>query len=160
VFRRQKDEFFRTHPNSPLSPAQKTVFPGLEYFPHDVDLDVEVRVERIGDTAQIFTTKDTIRNYTRYGTFSLTIDGQPVTLTIYQTPHGFFLPFTDIGDEVYSGGRYIDPESLDDETFRVDFNRAYNPFCVYSDAYDCPIVPKENRLTVAIRAGEKMPSWL
>ena len=38
----------------------------------------------------------------------------------------------------------------------VDFNVAYNPYCYYSPEYDCPFPPKENRLDVPIRAGEKM----
>jgi uncharacterized protein (DUF1684 family) len=37
----------------------------------------------------------------------------------------------------------------------IDFNRAYNPYCYYSKTYDCPIPPRENRLQVPIRAGEK-----
>jgi uncharacterized protein (DUF1684 family) len=40
--------------------------------------------------------------------------------------------------------------------YDLDFNRAYHPFCVYNSSYDCPIPPKENRLPVAIRAGEKL----
>jgi uncharacterized protein (DUF1684 family) len=38
----------------------------------------------------------------------------------------------------------------------VDFNIAYNPYCYYNPAYDCPLPPSENRLTVPIRAGERM----
>jgi uncharacterized protein (DUF1684 family) len=38
----------------------------------------------------------------------------------------------------------------------VDFNIAYNPYCYYSPEYDCPYPPKENRLDVAIRAGERV----
>jgi len=40
--------------------------------------------------------------------------------------------------------------------FRVDFNLAYNPYCAYNPNWSCPIPPKENRLMVAIRAGEKV----
>jgi uncharacterized protein (DUF1684 family) len=36
----------------------------------------------------------------------------------------------------------------------IDFNLAYNPYCAYNDAWSCPITPAENRLKVAIRAGE------
>ncbi|MFQ3660164.1 MAG: DUF1684 domain-containing protein, partial [Anaerolineae bacterium] len=42
-----------------------------------------------------------------------------------------------------------------------DFNQAYNPYCAYSDHWSCPITPPENRLSVAIRAGEKLPgAWV
>jgi len=37
----------------------------------------------------------------------------------------------------------------------VDFNLAYNPYCAYSEIWNCPIPPAENRLVVPIRAGEK-----
>ena len=50
---------------------------------------------------------------------------------------------------VQSAGRYV-----------VDFNRAYNPACVFSPHYNCPIPPPENRLSVAIRAGERMPKGI
>ncbi|MCL4252916.1 MAG: DUF1684 domain-containing protein [Anaerolineae bacterium] len=87
-----------------------------------------------------------------------------VTLTIYQTPHGFFLPFVDAnsGKETYPAGRYIDPVRLPDGRFVVDFNTAYNPYCAYNDRYDCPLTPAENRVTVAILAGEKIPTgdWI
>jgi uncharacterized protein len=38
----------------------------------------------------------------------------------------------------------------------VDFNRAYHPFCYYNAAFDCPYPPRENRLPLPIRAGERM----
>ncbi|HEY3126999.1 MAG TPA: DUF1684 domain-containing protein, partial [Candidatus Limnocylindria bacterium] len=48
----------------------------------------------------------------------------------------------------------------DDGRYVVDFNRAYNPACVFSPYYNCPIPPPENRLPVAIRAGERMPKGI
>jgi uncharacterized protein (DUF1684 family) len=62
------------------------------------------------------------------------------------------------GEETYESGRYIDLEIKDitNENVLIDFNKAYNPYCAYvSGKYNCPIPPAENRLTVAIRAGEK-----
>jgi uncharacterized protein (DUF1684 family) len=38
----------------------------------------------------------------------------------------------------------------------LDFNRAYNPYCAYNENYSCPIPPRENRLPIAITAGEKV----
>ncbi len=70
-----------------------------------------------------------------------------------------FLPFTDLtsGEESYGGGRYIDLETtgIINNRLVIDFNKAYNPYCTYSDGYNCPIPPRENDLPVAIRAGEK-----
>ena len=39
----------------------------------------------------------------------------------------------------------------------LDLNRAYHPYCVYNPAYSCPLPPAENRLEVAITAGERLP---
>ncbi|MDX2160367.1 MAG: DUF1684 domain-containing protein [bacterium] len=160
--RREKDGFFRSHPQSPLSPAQQAQFDGLTYFDFNPALDLTITVERFADDDWITveTTTDDLRRYRRYGRFSFDVDGQTAQLTIYETPHGFFLPFVDAGAnrDTYGAGRYIDLEPLDENTFHVDFNGAYNPFCVYSPAYSCPLTPFENRLSVAIRAGEKIPT--
>lgn len=160
ALRRQKDDFFRNSPHSPLTDEQKAVFQGLSYYDYNPDLDLIVDVIPFDedDYAQVFTTKDTIRNYRRYGEFTFTIEGQKARLTIYAAPHGFFLPFVDAnaGSETYPAGRYLEPEQLPDVRFHVDFNQAYNPYCAYNDRWECPITPAENRLTVAIRAGEKI----
>ena len=44
---------------------------------------------------------------------------------------------------------------LDDREVPLDFNLAYSPFCAYSEAYECPLPPRENWLEVAIPAGER-----
>lgn len=71
------------------------------------------------------------------------------------------MPFKDrtSGKETYGAGRYLDLDPVADRTddglWIVDFNRAYNPWCAYSDQYACPFVPPENWLDVSIQAGEK-----
>ena len=166
AMRREKDAFFKTHPQAPLSPAQQDHFTALEYYDHNPALDMTVTVEPFAedDVITIETTTSELRRYHRAGRFAFEIDGETVQLTIYETPHGYFLPFVDANAnrETYGGGRYMDVESVGVNTFHVDFNEAYNPYCVYSDAYSCPITPYENRLKVAIRAGEKLPTgdWL
>ncbi|NJO82052.1 MAG: DUF1684 domain-containing protein [Blastochloris sp.] len=71
---------------------------------------------------------------------------------------GLLLPFADAlaGSETYGAGRYLEPELLDDGRVLIDFNRAYNPYCAYNDGWSCPLTPAENRLSVAIRAGERI----
>lgn len=71
-----------------------------------------------------------------------------------------FVPFVDANapELTYGGGRYLDTEiSLDMKTVRIDFNTAYNPYCVYSYRYSCPITPKENHIDVKVNAGVKNP---
>lgn len=71
-----------------------------------------------------------------------------------------FIPFYDAtnGITTYGGGRYIDlhASAIQDGRLCLDFNRAYNPWCAYKKGYNCPIPPEENRLRVAIEAGEKV----
>jgi hypothetical protein len=76
-----------------------------------------------------------------------------------------FLPFYDEtnGKETYGGGRYMDiPKSLFKNTNTVwgaiDFNKAYNPWCVFKEGYSCPIPPKENTLHVRMDVGEMLPA--
>jgi uncharacterized protein len=109
------------------------------------------------------------KNYRVYGIIHFTINDTAVTLNIYQSQDlmttqqyhdHLFIPFTDAtsGEETYASGRYIDLEIKDiaNANVMIDFNKAYNPYCAYvSGKYNCPIPPAENRLIVAIRAGEK-----
>jgi uncharacterized protein (DUF1684 family) len=71
-----------------------------------------------------------------------------------------FLPFQDEtnGDDTYGGGRYMDLKITDirDNRITLDFNKCYNPWCAYSDGYNCPVPPKSNHLPIEVKAGEKM----
>lgn len=159
-FRAEKDRFFKTHRHSPLTRAQKAAFQGLSYFPENPDLAFELPVERFAEPEEIVLQTSTggEQVYTRYGRITFPVDGQEVSLTVYQSEAGFFLPFVDglAGAETYPAGRYLDPEPAGPEMLRVDFNLAYNPYCAYNENWSCPLTPFENRLKVAIRAGEKL----
>lgn len=159
--RREKDQFFGSHPQSPLTPEQQAKFTHLSYYDYNPALDITTTIEPIADGrfVQIQTTTGDVRQFKRYGTFSLHVDGQDVSLTLYEADYGFFLPFVDAGagTETYPAGRYLEPEYLGDNRFHIDFNHAYNPYCAYSDGWSCPITPAENRLKVALRAGERLP---
>ena len=109
------------------------------------------------------------KNYRVYGIIRFTINDTAVTLNVYQSQDlmassqykdHLFIPFTDAtsGQETYESGRYIDLEIKDitNDKVMIDFNKAYNPYCAYvSGKFNCPIPPAENRLAVAITAGEK-----
>jgi uncharacterized protein (DUF1684 family) len=148
-FRASKDDFFASHPQSPLTPEQRREFRGLHYFDENPDLKLEVKLEKFPEQTQI---------YTRYGKFGFSVDGQDAELTLYASEHGFFLPFVDslAGEETYPAGRYLEPDPLPGDRFLVDFNMAYNPYCAYNEMWSCPLTPPENRLKVPIRAGEKI----
>ena len=159
-FRAEKDRFFATHAQSPLTHEQGHDFNGLEYFPENEDLRLEVEVEKLPEREQILmqTSTGDVQEFIRYGKLQFWVEGEEAELTIYANQHGFFLPFVDslTGVETYPAGRYLDPEPLDDGRFLIDFNLAYNPYCAYNELYSCPLPPAENRLKVPIRAGEKI----
>jgi len=159
-FRKEKDEFFERHPQSPLTPEQKRGFVGLQYFPENDALRLEVQAEPLMDQQpmQMQTSTGGVQTYVRHACFNIQFDGQEAELTIYQNESGYFLPFVDslAGKETYPAGRYLEPESVPGNRFLVDFNLAYNPYCAYNEMWSCPITPAENRLKVPIRAGEKL----
>jgi uncharacterized protein len=160
AMRAEKDEFFKHHFQSPLTHEQKRDFRGLNYFPEDEALRLEVQVEPLNDPNPLLMQTSTggVQEYIRHGKFNFQVDGQEAELTIYESDHGFFLPFVDslAGTETYPAGRYLEPEALPGNRFLVDFNVAYNPSCAYNEMWSCPITPAENRLNVPIRAGEKI----
>ena len=160
-FRRGKDEFFATDRHSPLTREQRKDFKGLQYFPENPGLRLEVEVEELPEkeTVEMQTSTGAVQEYTRAGKFRFKVDGQEAELTLFSDPHGFFLPFADAlaGEETYGAGRYLEPQSLPDGRLLVDFNYAYNPYCAYNELFSCPLTPFENRLKAPIRAGEKIP---
>jgi hypothetical protein len=101
----------------------------------------------------------------RVGALQFTLKGEALTLTAFadvddRQLRRLFVPFGDAtnGIETYQGGRYLDLDRTATAVYDLDFNRAYHPFCVFNPAYICPIPPKENRLKVPVRAGEKLAS--
>ena len=69
------------------------------------------------------------------------------------------MPFSDLtsGTETYRG-RPLSSISIATPTgiYELDFNRAYIPYCYYNPTYECPFPPRENRLKIPIRAGERI----
>jgi uncharacterized protein len=166
-FRAEKDLFFKRSTGSPIPAAERDAFTGLPYYPVDVDLVFDgLRLEPYaGDqpaTFQMGTSDGRLRAAHRAGTFTFELDGRSHRLTGYdfEGDRGgtLFLPFLDAtsGSETYGAGRYLDLEPDEDGTYAIDFNLAYHPSCVYAPNFSCPMTPAENRLSVPIRAGERL----
>jgi uncharacterized protein (DUF1684 family) len=152
------------------SPLKKDDLLNLRFYEADsvyrVLANVEVLSNQAGFIMPVFS--GTGQQYERYATLSFTLKGKPMQLSLYksvslsklpQYSDYLFLPFTDEtnGTSTYAGGRYIDLRTgdLKGNTLVIDFNKAYNPYCAFSSGYSCPKPPDENRLQVAIEAGEK-----
>jgi uncharacterized protein (DUF1684 family) len=159
-FRKEKDDFFAKHPDSPLTHDQKHDFQGLHYFAENTDLIFEVAIKAFPrqETVEMQTSTGEIQPYQRYGKIKFNVEGKTAELTIYSSEGGYFLPFVDAmaGKETYGAGRYVEPLPLENGKLLIDFNYAYNPYCAYNARWSCPIPPAENRIKVAIRAGEKI----
>ncbi len=158
--RQMKDKFFKEDTNSPLTREQRESFSGLDYFSENPDLRLELDIQPFEqqEEIQMQTSTGSVQTYTRYGRMEFEVQGPSVELTLFASPHGFFLPFVDsqAGQQTYGAGRYLDPEQGPDGKFIIDFNEAYNPYCAYNEMWTCPIPPAENRLAVPIEAGEKI----
>jgi uncharacterized protein (DUF1684 family) len=167
-YRDSVDRVFSDPEQSILSERDLVAFRGLHYFDYNDDYRVKATFSsEPGQRFSMKTTTDRLPEYEPVGKLHFAIYNQPLELTVYRnvaltTREGFedhlFVPFTDLtnGSETYEGGRYLDFRSADlNDPVYIDFNRCYNPYCVYSKKYSCPIPPQENHLNVAIEAGVK-----
>jgi len=170
--RAEKDEFLASDPQSPVDPALREAFDGLDYFPPDPDYRVEadVAVHDDPETAELTVRNGTAERFHRVATLSFSLpnaEGEQVEASLAalraEGSAALFLPFRDktTGQGTYDGGRYMDlhPEGdlADVEAITLDFNLAYTPFCAFADAFACPLPPTENWLEVAVPAGERDP---
>ena len=165
--RRAYKEEFLDHPRSPLG-KNDTAF--VDFYAPDISWNLHARVT-LTPEAPVFdlpTYSGQVRKYRQYAQLQLEHKGQAFQLSIYQNislmrdsayVDYLFLPFTDLsnGETTYEGGRYLDFKTGDIQhgKLMVDFNKCYNPYCAYSDGYNCPVPPAENRLQLEIPVGEK-----
>jgi len=168
AFRARRDVLFRTHPQSALSETQKHSFDGLHYYGYDPTfrflLPIDPAVEQV--VFDIALEHDGVVRIQRFGRVYFQAGGRAVALSLFWIMGyggGIFVPFRDQTNSAgtYGGGRYL----LDtikhadlgqaDGRLVIDFNFAYNPSCAYNSRWQCPLAPIENRLPIAIPAGER-----
>lgn len=154
--------------NSPLKEAD---LKDLHFYDADSSYKVLAIVELLKNE-KVFkmpTYDGTSKEFYRFAKIKFSLNGKDTEMTLYKNValasnpayrDLLFLPFTDETNnkETYGGGRYIDLSSKEiiDNKIEVDFNKAYNPYCAYSDGYRCPVPPEENDLSLEIKAGEKL----
>ena len=167
-FQKEMNEFFKDASISPLKEKDLKTFKGLDFFVFDSSYVVNAALTRTPDekSFKMKTTTDRLPEYIKYGIVTVDLFGKSHSLNIYKNledinKEGYreylFLPFLDDtnGFESYGGGRYIDLDVTEEDNLVIDFNSAYNPYCVYDEKYSCPIVPRENYLPLEINAGVK-----
>ena len=165
VARKELDEQFRKQPNQPVPPEKMNEFLPLKYFPPDPDYVVPAALipatERI--VVEMPTSTGKVRKQQRVGVLEFTLKGQPLTLGAFVEAgadlNRLFVPFSDMtsGTETYAAGRYLELDRTASGVYTIDFNKAYNPYCYYNADFDCPYPPRESRLPLPIRAGERLP---
>lgn len=166
-FRQARDELFRQHSQSALSPSQKAAFTGLRYYAYNpayrviaqIDWDVEP------ETLQVDLGEDGRFAYERFGQVQFTLPNGSGRLSLFWIKGyggGIFLPFGDTTnkDTTYGAGRYLYDTIKGADlgtSIILDFNYAYNPSCSYNARWVCPLAPAENRLSFPVFAGEMLP---
>ena len=162
-FQREINDFFKDASVSPLKKRDLKNFRGLDFFTYDSTYLVTAKLTKTPKEKpfMMLTTTDMMVEYIKYGTVSFELLNNQYSLDIYKNledPNerdNLFLPFLDDtnGNESYGGGRYINLDIPQGDNLIIDFNSAFNPYCVYDEKYSCPIVPIDNYLPLEIKAG-------
>jgi hypothetical protein len=160
--RSMKDGFMAGDAESPFI-VGRVPFHALRYFPPNPKYVVRASLGRrpAPEEAYLRTNRDNQAAMRYIGDLSFVLDGESMRLRLYHAGEGVgtsvFIPFRDLtsGRESYGAGRYLTLELNEADEYDLDFNRAFNPYCAYTDDFECPFPPAENDLPTAIRAGEK-----
>ena len=173
-WRAVRERLYREHPQSPVPIEARAGFAAL-HFDHDPRLRFELPLEPAPPPAPgAFALElpnsgaDTL-SFSRVGTVTLPLPEGPRRLSAFWMAGyagGLFIPFRDAtnGTETYGAGRYLVDAAKNADlggdpaqgTLFLDFNFAFQPSCAFDPRWACPLAPPENRLDVAIRAGERL----
>lgn len=167
-FQKSLNKEFANKQTSPLVPDALKNFKSLDMYPINERFILEAKMVVTPDepSFKMNTTTDRKPTYRKYGEIHFSLNGKQLKLNAYQDlsliskdefKNHLFVPFTDLtsGVTTYGGGRYIDLKIPETEDLILNFNLAYNPYCVYNPKYSCPIPPEENFLNTEIHAGVK-----
>ncbi len=163
--REEKDLFMMNSEESPFAKAEEK-FTHLNYFEPDPAYKVTAKLVDVPSKKMILlpTSSGEEDRYLEFAYAEFELDGQTNKLLILElvnegaTKGQLFLAFADgiSAKETYGAGRYLDVKKVPAATSIVlDFNKAYNPYCAYNDNFSCPFPPKENVLSIEVKAGEK-----
>lgn len=167
-YQRQVNNYFKDASVSPLKPKDLKNFQGLDFFEFDSIYVVKAKIEETKESLpfKMKTTTDIPADVRKYADLFFQISDKEFELSVYENleyegvegyENYLFLPFLDETneDETYGGGRYLDLFLNGTDSIIIDFNKAYNPKCVYDENFSCPIVPRKNFLNTRIEAGVK-----
>ena len=133
--------------NIPSYPLSAEWIKSAEFIPFEVSRHVEV-ANMVGGTD----------SYEVPGKIVFKHKRKDYELLPFKAGKGFFIIIGDLTSaiETYASGRYMYIDGPDENnTLKLDFNKAYNPPCAFTEFATCPLPPEENRLDLEITAGEK-----
>lgn len=145
----------------PRSPVRQT-FTGVPVFPYDERFVVLARFEPYDRDREVVggsVVEGLVNHHTAAGTVHFAIDDAPTQLTVFRQGETLLALFTDATSGVTTAPttRSVPVEPAGDGTVVLDLNLAANYPSAFTDFATCPTPPAENRLTVAVEAGEKDP---
>jgi hypothetical protein len=156
VLRRSKGVGIRVWDNSR---NERQLFPTRQWYSVKKELRVPATYTRY-ETPKIVQLPDilgAVLNEAMQGFVSFELDGNKHALMVEELPdHRLFVQFMDLtnNQKTYPSGRYHYTEAHEDGRVFIDFNKAYSPPCAFTEYATCTFPPQENRLNVAIEAGE------
>ena len=183
-WRAGRDALYQTHAQSPVPPAARADFRG-RYWPYDPAMRFDVTVlpgedasadaketgslAGAGSTLALPMSSGDGLAFSRIGTVDIPFRAGPRPLSLFWMAGyagGLFLPFRDTtnGSATYGAGRYLLDTAKGADLGRevahgrliLDFNYAFHPSCAFDPKWSCPLAPPENRLDLAIEAGERL----
>lgn len=173
--RADRDQLFRSHPQSPVPEPQRARFDGLSYFDYDADYRMRAALEPAepaafpGQALQLPSSGEEQFSFDLVGRVRLAGPLEGLVLPVYWMrgyAGGLFVPFRDAtsGTETYGAGRYLldSVKGADlggDQAggeLLLDFNLSYHPSCAYDPKWNCPLAPPQSRLAARVEAGERL----
>jgi hypothetical protein len=173
-WRAVRERLYRQHPQSPVPPEERDAFRAA-HFEHDPSVRFEVTIEPAPPPApgalalELPNSGADTLSFSRVGRIAIPFAEGERSLSVFWMAGyagGLFIPFRDgtNGTETYGAGRYLvdgaksadlggDPAT---STLTIDFNFAIQPSCAFDPRWACPLAPPENRLDIAVRAGERL----
>jgi uncharacterized protein (DUF1684 family) len=138
---------------------ERAAFKGIDTFPLSPDWRVVARFEPYKDKKiAIANIVGQVEDNPSPGAVVFDWKGKTYRLdALGDTESGLFLVFGDTtnGKQTYGAGRFLDTDPPKDGKVVVDFNTAYNPPCAFTAFATCPLPPAQNKLPIAVEAGEK-----
>ena len=160
-YRKERNDFLNNSSSSPLKGSEYK----LSYYDPNVNFKVIAVVSQNEepDTIKLATSTGNVERFLDFAYLDFKLGRSKYSLPVYKYLDGInqgdlFFCFLDQTNNTstYPGGRYIDIKFENAKRIELDFNKSYNPYCVYNEEYSCPIPTRENYIDMEILAGEKL----